>query len=228
MFIQDRQSIRTQSDYVYPDPYHGAINIPALLGPRGWFRLPLAVRNRFATPVRTGQAITYHGTMHEVRASRAGKLMAWFARFAGAPVAHLTGSEIPCEVKLYHDSKRGGTVWERVYHFAGKTIHARTTKKAGSDGTSLECFGSFMGFGSGMILDIFEADAALHFVSRAFFIQLFGLRMALPAIFNPGQLVVTHRDKGQGSFQFLMVVTHPKLGEVLFQDGTFHDPHDTE
>lgn len=228
MFIQDRQSIQPQLTRTYIDDDHGAINIPALLGPRGWFRLPLAVRNRFATPVRAGQCITYRGTMHQVRASGFGKLMAWAGRLAGAPIAHLTGEDVPCDVKLYHDTKRGGTVWERVYQFGPKTIHARTTKKAGSDGTSLECFGSAFGFGTGMVLDIFEADTALHFVSRTFFIELFGLRVPLPGFLNPGQLVVTHRDLGSGTFQFLMTVTHPRLGEILFQDGTFHDPQSLE
>ncbi len=227
MFIQDRQNIGTQTTITskrVDDKLHGAINIPALLGPRSWSRLPLAVRNRFAIPVRAGEVITYRGTMHKVTASRFGKVMAWISRFAGAPVAHKTGLDIPCEVNLFHDVKRGGTVWERVYHFGAKTICARTTKKAASDGTSLECFGSAFGFGTGMTLAIFEADTALHFVSRAFFIQFLNWRIPLPKFLNPGQLVVTHRDLGDGAFQFLMIVTHPKLGEIMFQDGTFHDP----
>ncbi len=222
MFLQDRQSI--QAHRTPAGNNHGAINIPALLGPRSWARLPLAVRNRFATPVRAGCTVTYHGTMHKVRASSIGKALAWLARFAGSPVAHLTGTDVPCQVNLYHDNRRGGTVWERVYQFGAKTVYARTTKKAASDGTSLECFGSALGFGTGMTLDILEADAALHFVSRNFFIQLLGWRILLPEFLNPGQLVVTHRDLGDGAFQFLMTVTHPGLGEILFQDGTFYDP----
>jgi len=233
MFFLDRQNTQhhsftttlpTATDWPATATNDGAINIPAILGPRNWARLPQAVRNLFATPVIAGQYVTYKGTMHKVTASRFGKVMAIIARFAGAPVAHCTGTDIPCDVNLYHDNKRGGTVWERVYKFGEKTICAKTTKKASGDGTSLECFGSKFGFGSGMVLDIFEQDCAVHFVSRSFFIELFGLRFNLPDILTPGELIVTHRDLTGGKFQFLMIVTHPKFGEILFQDGVFHDP----
>ncbi len=233
MFLQDTQT-KSANDRIWPaktktspktgPQTDGAINIPALLGPRSWSRLPQAVRDRLANPVRAGESITYHGTMHKATATGFGKLMAIIARLAGAPVAHLTGPDVPCEVKLYHDKKRGGTVWERVYHFDSKTVRAATTKKAANDGSSLECFGNALGLGSGMVLDIFEAGTALHFVSRHFFIEIFGLRLKLPQVLNPGQPVVTHRDLGHGTFQFLMTVTHLLLGEIMFQDGTFHDP----
>lgn len=230
MYLQDRQQTQFPPTFkretAAPAQDHGAINIPALLGPRGWARLPQAVRNRFARPVRAGEMLTYRGTMHKVSATGFGKLMAILARLVGAPVAHRTGTDVPCQVKLYHDHKRGGTVWERLYHFGSKTICAKTTKKAARDGTSLECFGGALGLGAGMVLDIFEADCALHFVSRHFFIEAFQVRFRLPDVLNPGQLVVTHRDRGNNSFQFLMTLTHPLLGEVMFQDGTFYDPED--
>ena len=78
-----------------------------------------------------------------------------------------------------------------------------------------------VGGGFGMLLDVFERDRALHFVSTRYFWQFGGFRLYLPALFSPGVAHVTHADIGAGHFRFTITITHDLLGRMFHQDGVF-------
>ncbi len=195
---------------------HGTIR--ELVGEAAWARLSAAVRERFGTTPQNGERWHFCGVMERVDCSLMGRAMAWASRASGAPVAHRTGRDVPIDVFVYAEAEREGTVWERVYSFAGnRRVIARTTKRMDTGPRLLECFG--MGFG--MELDVYEHDAALHFRSTSFYLDLVGRRLRLPLAFSPGILLVEHIDEGGGAFRFRMTVDHPVFGRVFFQDGVF-------
>ena len=71
--------------------------IEALLGDAAWLRLPAAVRERFMDPARR---VDYKGTFEIVRASRLGRVLAWFCRCLGTPVVPKTGAQVPALVQV--------------------------------------------------------------------------------------------------------------------------------
>lgn len=200
--------------------HNGTIDVPTLLGSAAWKRLPQRVRNRFATSVAAGEQVVYAGVMERVEANFFGKIVAWAGLLAGAPVVTKTGHNVTCDVCLFHDDRRGGTVWQRNYQFAGKKHTAATTKRADVNGMGLECFGR----GFGMKLNIFERDGALCFVSRQFYVEVLGWRFVFPKILQPGCMEVVHRDLDGGKFRFSMTLRHRVFGMMLYQDGVFEDP----
>jgi hypothetical protein len=125
---------------------------------------------------------------------------------------------VPIDVFVHGADSRGGTVWQRIYHFPdGRRVTARTTKRMEAGPRMLEYFG----LGFGMELDVYEHDAALHFRSTSFYVDVPSRRLRLPLIFSPGVLLVEHIDEGGGDFRFRMTVDHPVFGRVFFQDGVF-------
>lgn len=187
-----------------------------LVGEAGWWRLASAVRQRFGSIPAPEEHWRFHGSMHRVDMTLLGRVMAWASRAIGAPVAHRSGRNIPIDVYVYSD--KGGTAWERHYHFPNaEAITARTVKRIDGSGRMLECFG--MGFG--MELDVYEADAALHFRSTSFYLDIGEWRLRLPRVLSPGTLLVEHIDEGEGEFRFRMTVEHDLFGRVFFQDGVF-------
>jgi hypothetical protein len=40
---------------------------------------------------------------------------------------------------------------------------------------------------------------------------------------TPGELIVTHRDLGEGAFRFTLDVTHPRLGALIHQSVPFRE-----
>ena len=78
-----------------------------------------------------------------------------------------------------------------------------------------------VGGGFGMLLDVFEKDRALHFVSTRYFWQGLGVRVYLPAHLSPGIAHVTHTDIGDGRFRFMIAITPPLFGLMFYQDGVF-------
>jgi hypothetical protein len=184
------------------------------LGAPAWARLPAAVRARFAADLAQAQ---YEGVFETVRASAAGWLLAQACRLLGTPIVPYTGIEVPATVRVFADG-RGGVVWERLYRFPGRRpCRVRSTKRAGRAGTVIEA----LPCGLRMALEVFERDAALHFLSTRYFFSLGGLRLPLPRLLPPGRTHVEHRDEGGGWFRFSMTVSHPWLGEVFFQTGRF-------
>jgi hypothetical protein len=192
----------------------GHPSIRRAIGERGWARLPAAVQARFADDVLDAE---YQGQFDIVRASLAGKILAFVCRLIRTPIASHTGENVPATVRVFANA-HGGMVWKRTYRFSnGRTCVVSSTKQVDGDG----CFVEALPAGLRMPLDVFERDGILHFVSRGYFFDWFGARIHLPDALPPGTTHVEHIDEGGGWFRFTMTVAHKWFGEVYFQTGRF-------
>lgn len=198
----------------------GKDSFEALVGSQGWQRLSPAIRARFACHAGTAEVL-YHGAMRSVRCSRAGYLLAQLCRLFGTPLAPFQGRDIPVEVRVRADTKRGGVAWDRVYFFPDRQpVTVTSTKVFTGDGKALlECVGG----GFGMRLKVFEQDGELHFLSQSYFWRFAGLSVPLPDWLTPGVAHVVHSDLGAGWFRFEMTMRHGRLGETFYQDGRFKE-----
>ena len=184
------------------------------IGESGWWRLPAAIRERFADDVAGAE---YVGSFDIVRASTAGRLLALLCRIIGTPIAPYTGHDVPASVRVFSDG-RGGMVWERTYRFSPRrTCVVSSTKLADQDGQLVETLPA----GLRMQLAVYELRGTLNFVSRGYFFRRLGLAIRVPDFLPPGRTHVVHQDEGNGWFRFTMTVTHRWLGEVYFQTGRF-------
>jgi hypothetical protein len=193
-------------------------NFVELLGRQAWERLPVAVQARFEPHDTTRPyEIFYHGRMH-VRGSLLGRCFAQLCRLVGTPVAPFVHENVPVSVRVFDNSERTGTVWERCYHFPGRAaVTVSSTKQMEADGTLVEALGA----GLRMRLRVFEQHGELHFLSTSYYFQLGALRIALPDWMLPGPTLVTHADLGGGHFLFTMHTAHPRWGAMYEQSGRF-------
>ncbi|QNP48713.1 DUF4166 domain-containing protein [Diaphorobacter aerolatus] len=191
---------------------HSALDLSALVGEAAWNRLSPAIRRRFAA----GHAdVTYRGSM-ELKASRMGRLFGMAAALLGSPLAASQKQAVAASVNVRNDGA-GGVVWERVLG----NQRVRSTKRLGPDGSLEECTSG----GLSMHLDVrVEADGALVFESRGYFLLVRGLRIAIPAWMTPGTCRVSHQDVGPGQFRFTLDMRHPLWGDTFHQTGVFDDP----
>lgn len=201
-------------------PVRTALDLPALVGPAGWSRLPAAVQDRFAV---AHADVTYEGHM-DLRCSAIGHLYAACARLLGGPLTHLNSRATPTTVRV-SDNGHGGVVWERCFHTGaqGQDRIVRSTKELGADGGLLERTDG----GLSMSLDVFEEAGALVFQSRRFWLVWGRLRIRVPALLTPGVCRVVHTDLGHlgnGLFRFTLSMVHPLWGETFHQSGVFADP----
>ena len=188
-----------------------------LLGTAAWRRLPAAVRARFSTAL--GREITYVGLMEKVEANAAGRVLALLCRFVGEPLITHVGRNVPAHVRVYTD-RRGGTVWQRAYHFPSRATRlVRSVKRVNTDGELVEC----LGLGMHMQLSLHEVDGELHFRSTGYYWHAFGVRIPLPTRWFPGETLVVHRDEGNGRFRFILNIDHPLFGRIVHQNGTFEE-----
>lgn len=208
--ITDRPVIRSEAG-------HQRLDLAALVGPRGWSRLPPAVHRRFGA---AHADTTYRGHMN-LRCSRVGRLYAGLARVFGGPLTRTCADGVPTSVRVF-DNGRGGVVWERSFHRSGggAVRVVRSTKELGVDGGLLERTDG----GLSMALDVFEESGALVFCSRRFYFLLGALRLPVPHLLTPGVCRVEHRDLGAGHFRFTLSMVHPLWGETFHQSGVFTDP----
>lgn len=185
-----------------------------VLGSEAWYRLPEAVRERFAA---TAGAVTYAGAFEIVRASWLGQVFAWLGTMFGTPVAPRSGANVAARVFVRPHA--GGVDWNREYRWNDGGRHlVRSTKVVTGDGHLIEKMPARLC----MPLAVHEAGGVLHFVSRAYYFDLgFGLRLPLPLFFSPGVTRVEHIDLGHGWFRFTLAVIHPLFGEMFFQTGRF-------
>lgn len=190
------------------------LDLPAVVGPAAWARLPAAVQRRFA---QAHHDVTYHGHL-ALHCSRVGRFFALASRLLGGPLTGLRGV-VPAVVHVYSD-RIGGVVWERRLHSNGRETLVRSTKLAGGARRVVERTDG----GLSMELDVFEAGGALVFRSRRYFLALGAWRLPLPMAVMPGVCRVEHHDLGGGRFRFLLSMVHPWWGTTFVQDGVFHDP----
>lgn len=195
-------------------------DIPRAVGEAGWWRLPKAIRERFKDNPKFNQVRTYKGVMSTVTCSHLGWAFAWLSRLVGSPLTPHTGNNVPVTVNVFKEKERQGIVWDRIYAFnPRRKVTVRSRKVKGVGDALLECVDG----GIGMELQVFEKNQALHFVSRQYFWDLFGVRLNLPSFLTPGVAHVVHADKGNGMFQFTITMVHPIFGQMFYQDGLFLD-----
>jgi hypothetical protein len=193
------------------------LDIRALMGDAAWFRLPAAVRHRFAA--RHADAV-YEGRMAKLECSWVGLCFAALSRLVGAPLTAMRAHDVPAVVRVSDDG-HGGVIWERHFEAPGcEASLVRSTKELGPDGMLFERTDG----GLGMALAVFEQDGALVFESRRYELVLGGRRLVVPAFLTPGICRVTHTDLGAGSFRFTLTMDHPLWGRTFHQTGDFVDP----
>lgn len=205
-------------------PRSASHGLKDLLGPAAWLRLPAAIQARFNA---TAEVVEYTGKFEVVRASRLGLMIASVCKLFGTPIAPHLGTGVAAVVRVQPTAR--GVEWRREYHWADRTASVVvSTKVIEPNGTLVEELPA----GLSMSLNVYEAAAALHFVSLRYYFQLSlpwvarCRRIALPRWLSPGTTHVEHADLANGWFRFTMTVTHPIFGELFFQTGCFHSAGD--
>ncbi len=196
------------------------LRFAGLLGAEGWARLPAAVRARFAKRFAPGKSVSYAGVIAQCRMSRAGRALAHLCRLIGAPLPLDPGGGLAAVVTVTEHEPSGGQVWTRVYarhHAVPQVIHSI---KMFAGPTGLE---EYLGLGIGVALRIAAEPDRIVFRSDHYFIRLGRRRFALPGWLEPGALRIDHIDHGDGSFAFVLDLSHPLLGELIHQHGEFRD-----
>lgn len=203
-----------------PGEPHGDLRFRALLGPEAWERLPAAVQARFAKRLKAGAAVTYAGEITTCRRSRFGRVLAEICRVIGAPLPLFDDTGVPAVVSVTEDGATGGQFWTRMYGRRRGFPQVIHSSKRFAGPTGLE---EYLGWGFGIALRVTADEAALHFLSDHYFVKLGGFRLRLPRLLAPGALTISHVDRGQEHFDFVLDLRHPYLGEVIHQIGHFRE-----
>jgi hypothetical protein len=119
------------------------------------------------------------------------------------------------------DTVAGGQIWTRIYGRRLGFPQVIHSAKRFQGPTGLE---EYLGHGVGMALRIEAAGPALTFHSDHFFLRLLGLRLRLPRWMSPGHVSVSHVERGDGIFAFVLQIDHPLFGELFHQTALFTDP----
>lgn len=202
-----------------PDALHD-LRFAALLGAQAWAGLPPAVRERFSKRMAPGLAVTYAGEIVESRRNAAGWILAQLCRLIGAPLPLGDDLGVAAVVTVTEDHEAGGQFWTRMYgraHGFPQVIHS---SKRFAGPTGLE---EYLGAGFGIALAVSADARALHFHSHHYFLALGRLRWRLPAWLAPGELTISHVDRPDGRFDFVLTRRHALLGEVMRQVGVFRE-----
>lgn len=202
-----------------PNPL-GDLRFRRLVGEEGWDRLPAAVRERFGHRVAGCRTILYSGEVVDCRMSRAGMCLAQAARLIGSPLPLSRACGVPAAVSVTEDPVSGGQHWLRIYGRARGFPQIICSCKAFAGPTGLE---EYLGCGFGIALKVVADAEALHFVGDHIFWRGLGIRMRLPRWLSPGDLTVSHVDRGDGSFTFELHLRHHLFGELLRQVATFRE-----
>lgn len=192
----------------------------ALIPDADWARLPPAVRRRFTKRLGPGASAVYVGQVVETRMSVAGWLLAQAACLVGAPLPTSRTEGVASVVSVTEDARGGGQIWTRLYARPCGFPQMIHSAKRFAGPTGLE---EHVGAGLGMALRVAVEDGALAFRARFYFLDLFGLRLHLPAWLSPGALTVTHAETDEGGFRFTLDLRHPWFGPLIRQDAVFRD-----
>jgi hypothetical protein len=214
----------------YPDDItHGAaladLRFRALLGADAWSRLPAAVRARFSKRLAGGEATIYVGTIVESRFTRCGRLLAELARVIGGPLPLYQETGVPAVVTVTEDAAGGGQFWTRLYGRRRGFPQVIHSSKRFAGPTGLE---EYLGGGFGIALAVSADERAIHFRSDHYFLALGSLRLRLPRFLAPGALTISHVDRGDGWFAFVLSLHHPLIGEIIRQTGLFRQQGEDE
>ncbi len=203
-----------------PPAEMGDLRFRTLLGETAWAALPESTRARFRRHIGQGRIALYAGETVECRTNMAGRLLARAARLIGGPLPLSCDADLPAMVAVTEDPAGGGQVWTRVYGRRRGFPQVIRSCKRFAGPTGLE---EHIGRGFGIALRVEVADGALHFVGDHYFLAALGLRLRIPRWLEPGRLVVSHIDCNHGLFAFMLVLTHPRFGEMVRQTAMFRD-----
>lgn len=192
-----------------------------LIGEAAWGELPDAVCRRFSKCLAPEDALIYRGKVAATELSPPGRILAFLARAIGSPLPLTNGATGPALVVVTEDERLGGQSWTRIYMRAGRAPQTVHSAKRFRGPTGLE---EYVGYGIGMALKATVEEGALVFRSDHYFLTLGPWRMRLPRLLEPGEMRITHREEGGGSFSFRLLLTHPLLGRLVHQLAYFVDP----
>lgn len=204
-----------------PAEFVGDLRFRTLLGEQDWARLPFEVRKRFSKRVRPGESVVYVGEIREFRVSTAGWLLAQCLRLIGAPLPLDPSAHAASVVTVTEDSRSNGQFWTRLFARGRGFPQIIQSSKRFAGPTGLE---EAIGYGIVMSLNVTVEDEALFFCSQGYALQIAGHRLRLPRWLTPGELTVSHRGLTPDTFLFAMRLTHPRLGELIYQDAVYRDP----
>jgi hypothetical protein len=192
----------------------------ALLPDEEWGRLPLAIWRRFSKCLAVGETIVYVGEIEQSHFSPAGWWLAHAVRLIGGPLPTGREAGVPMIVTVTEDAASGGQTWTRICARTSGFPQVIHSCKRFAGPTGLE---EYIGFGISMALRIKVEDEAMCFHSAGYSFRLGRLRFSLPEWLTPGDLIVTHRDLGAGSFRFTLDLVHPRFGKLIYQSAVFRE-----
>jgi hypothetical protein len=192
----------------------------ALLGAAAWSRLPPAVRARFGKRLEPGAAVTYVGTIVDSYRTLPGQLLVEFCRLIGSPLPLDADVGVPAVVTVTEDGTSGGQFWTRMYGRLRGFPQVIHSSKRFAGPTGLE---EYLGCGFGIALTVSADEKALHFHSDHYFVRLAGVRLRLPQWLGPGSLTISHVDRGEGRFAFVLSLRNRLFGEIVGQTGVFRE-----
>jgi hypothetical protein len=205
------------------EPDLADLRFRALIGAEAWSALPAAVQARFGKRLAGSDSAIYVGTIVESRMTGAGWLLAQLARLIGAPLPLHRDTGVAAVVTVTEDAARGGQFWTRMYARRRGFPQVIHSSKRFAGPTGLE---EYLGGGFGIALTASADDRAMHFRSDHYFLALGRLRVRLPRWLAPGALTISHIDRADGRFAFVLSLRHPLLGEIIRQTGQFRDQTD--
>jgi len=196
------------------------LRFSALLGTVGWWCLPPTVRERFSKRLDAGASVTYAGEIVDSHRTRIGNLLAQLCRLIGAPLPLHDAIAVPAVVTVIEDGTTGGQFWTRMYGRTRGFPQVIHSSKRFAGPTGLE---EYLGCGFGIALRVSADTQALHFYSDHYFIAVGAARLRLPRWLGPGALTISHIDRGDGWFAFVLKLYHPLFGELIRQTSVFRE-----
>ncbi|MFC4291047.1 DUF4166 domain-containing protein [Sphingorhabdus arenilitoris] len=192
----------------------------ALLPRADWDALPLRVQQRFSKRLAGDRVALYAGRIEEARFSKIGWFLAQALRLIGAPLPLSRDAGVPAAVCVAEDPQGGGQLWTRIYHHRRGFPQMINSAKRFAGPSGLE---EYIGKGIGMALRVRAVEGGLAFESDHYFLKLGRIRIRIPHFCGPGRTEVRHIDKGEGRFDFSLILVHPLLGELVYQRAEFCD-----
>ena len=212
-------AISEDAGFTRPEAELADLRFRSLIPAADWAALPAAVRRRFSKRLAGGATVVYRGAVVAVTVNLFGRLLAQLARLIGAPLPLIfePGAAV---VAVTEDQVGQGQVWSRLYVRPDGFPQVIHSAKRFAGATGLE---EHVAAGVGMALNVTATPEALEFRSAFYFATVLGLRIRLPRWAEPGRLLITHRDLGEGRFAFTLALDHPLFGRLIGQDAVFQD-----
>lgn len=191
-----------------------------LIGTEGWASLSAAVRKRFSKSVVGEKVVIYPGVIRAACFSNLGWVFAQICRLVGAPLPLGRESGMPAAVSVMEDPQGKGQFWTRTYARKSGFPQVIHSAKRFAGPTGLE---EHIGFGIGMALRVSAIENGIEFRSDHYFVHLLVRRLRLPGWMCPGETLVKHVHESDDSFVFSLELSHKWLGQLVYQEGLFHD-----